>query len=235
MGDLHLSAERPDILNAFYHFLEQITAECDALYILGDLFEVWMGDDIAESFALELATRLKLFSSHTPLYFTHGNRDFLVGKQYASLAGMALLPEVHRLDLYGRQTIILHGDSLCTLDKPYQRFRWFRNQAWVKFIYNHLPKTQRIKIATKLRHKSQESNLQKSYDIMDVEQIAVENLMSQSEASLMIHGHTHRPCIHELTDKRQRIVVGDWYEQGSVLKVSPAEISLNALPFDKQY
>ncbi|QYJ87398.1 UDP-2,3-diacylglucosamine diphosphatase [Shewanella mesophila] len=231
VGDLHLSAERPDILNAFYQFLDQISPECDALYILGDLFEVWVGDDIAEPFATELAARLKQFSTHTPLYFIHGNRDFLIGKRYATLAGMTLLPEVHRLNLYGKSAVLLHGDSLCTLDKAYQRFRWFRNQVWAKFIYNHLPKKQRIGIATKLRSKSQQSNQQKSYTIMDVEQTAVNALMDKADVDLMIHGHTHRPFIHHLENERQRIVVGDWYDQGSVLTITPDEISLTALPF----
>ncbi|GIU36110.1 UDP-2,3-diacylglucosamine hydrolase [Shewanella colwelliana] len=232
VGDLHLSADRPDILNAFYLFLNQHSANCDALYILGDLFEVWVGDDIAEPFALELAAKLKQFSLHTPIYFIHGNRDFLVGNHYAELAGITLLPEVHCLELYGRATVLLHGDSLCTLDKAYQRFRWFRNQVWAKFIYNHLPKKNRIGIATKLRSKSQQSNQQKSYTIMDVEQSAVSKLMSKTGAQLMIHGHTHRPAIHQLNDLYQRIVVGDWYEQGSVLKVTPTNIDLIELPFN---
>ncbi|MCG9696219.1 UDP-2,3-diacylglucosamine diphosphatase [Shewanella sp. Isolate11] len=231
VGDLHLSADRPDIANAFYRFLDNHTENCDALYILGDLFEVWVGDDIAEAFALELAQRLKQFSSHTPIYFIHGNRDFLLGKKYAQLAGMTLLPEVHCIDLYGKKTVLLHGDSLCTLDKAYQRFRRFRNQAWAKFIYNHLPKKQRLAIASKLRNKSQQGNQQKSYTIMDVEQNAVAELIAQTESKLMIHGHTHRPKIHQLPNECQRIVVGDWYDQGSVLTISATDTRLETLPF----
>lgn len=231
VGDLHLSADRPDILAAFNRFLSQDASHCDALYILGDLFEVWVGDDIAEPFALELAERLKAFSAHTPIYFVHGNRDFLLGKRYAKLAGMTLLPEVYCIDLYGIPSVILHGDSLCTLDKAYQRFRRFRNFGWAKFIYNHLPKSQRTAIANKLRHKSKQSNQLKSYSIMDVELSAVEQLMQQTDTKRMIHGHTHRPNIHQLTNNRQRIVVGDWYEQGSVLKVSAEQLVLQRLPF----
>ncbi|WP_281212624.1 UDP-2,3-diacylglucosamine diphosphatase [Shewanella insulae] len=231
VGDLHLSADRPDILNAFHQFLNQDTTHCDALYILGDLFEVWVGDDIAEPFALALAERLKQFSSHTPIYFIHGNRDFLLGKEYAKRSGMTLLPEVHCIDLYGEPSVLLHGDSLCTLDKAYQRFRRFRNMPWAKFIYNHLPKSKRIAIADKLRSKSKQSNQLKSYSIMDVEQSAVERLMAETGAKRMIHGHTHRPDIHQLANNGQRIVVGDWYEQGSVLKISPEQVSLQSLPF----
>ncbi len=236
VGDLHLSADRPDITNAFYRFLDQHSTNCDALYILGDLFEVWVGDDLAEPFALALAERLKQFASHSPIYFIHGNRDFLLGKKYAKLSGMTLLPEVHRIDLYGTPTVLLHGDSLCTLDKDYQRFRRFRNLGWAKFIYNHLPKKQRLAIAAKLRSNSQQGNQQKSYTIMDVEQTAVDALIKQTQSQLMIHGHTHRPTIHQFKSHKleansQRIVVGDWYEQGSVLTVSQDQQRLESLPF----
>lgn len=232
VGDLHLSADRPDILAAFYGFLKQHTNHCDALYILGDLFEVWVGDDLAEPFALELAATLKRFSAHTPIYFIHGNRDFLLGKEYAALAGMTLLPEVHCIDLYGQATVLLHGDSLCTLDKAYQRFRWFRNQPWVKFIYGLLPKKRRVAIAKGLRNKSQQSNQQKSHTIMDVENHAVTDLMDKTGAILMIHGHTHRPDIHSLARDRRRIVVGDWYDQGSVLTVTSTNTTLASLPLN---
>lgn len=230
VGDLHLSADRPDILAAFYAFLELHANHCDALYILGDLFEVWVGDDLAEPFALELAATLKRFAAHTPIYFIHGNRDFLLGKEYAALAGMILLPEVHCIDLYGQTAVLLHGDNLCTLDKAYQRFRWFRNQSWVKFIYGLLPQKRRVDIASGLRNKSQQSNQQKSDTIMDVENHAVTELMDKTGASLMIHGHTHRPNVHSLAGNRQRIVVGDWYDQGSVLTVTPTEATLSCLP-----
>ncbi|MCE9678238.1 UDP-2,3-diacylglucosamine diphosphatase [Shewanella sp. AS1] len=234
VGDLHLSADRPDILSSFYHFLDKHTDNCDGLYILGDLFEVWVGDDLAEPFAIELALKLKQFSSHTPIYFIHGNRDFLIGKRYADLAGMTLLPEHHSLLLYGQKTVLLHGDSLCTLDKAYQRFRWFRNQPWAKFIYNHLPKSQRQNIAKKLRSKSQQSNQRKSDYIMDVEPDAVGELLTKTGATLMIHGHTHRPAVHQLEQDKQRIVVGDWYEQGSMLCISADTVKLEHFPLSQE-
>lgn len=226
IGDLHLSADRPDITQAFYHFLDTQLNDADALYILGDLFEVWVGDDIAEPFALELAAKLKAISAHLPIYYIHGNRDFLLNKKYAQLSGMQLLPEVKVIDLYGTKTVLLHGDSLCTLDKAYQRFRWFRSQAWARFIYNHLPQKRRINIANNLRAKSKASNKNKTMQIMDVETDAVQQLMQQTGASLMIHGHTHRPDIHQLQHGLQRIVVGDWYHQASVLSISPDEVKL---------
>lgn len=239
VGDLHLSADRPDITQAFNHFLDTQLENVEALYILGDLFEVWTGDDIADQFAYELADKLHTISLTLPIYYIHGNRDFLIGKQYALRAGLNLLPEVYRLDLYGTSTVLLHGDSLCTLDKAYQKFRRFRNNPLVKYIYTHLPKHTRQRIADKLRAKSKASNMSKSLTIMDVEPDAVEQLMTNCQVTQMIHGHTHRPDVHNLNpdsagNPRQRIVVGDWYEQGSVLTVSKSGVNLTNLPFQNQ-
>ncbi|MBO2603081.1 UDP-2,3-diacylglucosamine diphosphatase [Shewanella algae] len=231
IGDLHLSADRQDILNAFYQFLDTGLEQVDALYILGDLFEVWVSDDLAEPFALALAERLYEVSRTLPVYFIHGNRDFMLGKEYAVKAGITLLPEVYRLDLYGHKTVLLHGDSLCTLDKAYQRFRRFRNMALPRWIYRHLPKKTRSNIAAKLRQNSQMQNQLKSIEIMDVEPSAVDELFAGTGAELMIHGHTHRPDIHQLAGNKQRLVVGDWYEQGSVLSISADNIELTSLPF----
>jgi len=233
VGDLHLSADRPDITHAFLHFLNTQLDNTDALYILGDLFEVWVGDDIAEPFAEQLATAIKRASQKLPIYFIHGNRDFLIGNAFAKRCGMTLLPEVFNINLYGVDTVILHGDSLCTLDKPYQRFRKFRNMAWAKWIYAHLPQSKRRGIAAKLRKKSKSSNQQKSHTIMDVEPNAVLALLSHTQTQQMIHGHTHRPAFHSLPDGKRRIVVGDWYEQGSMLSVTEHNAELTTLPFDQ--
>lgn len=226
IADLHLSADRPDIIAAFNQFLDTDLDDVEALYILGDLFEVWVGDDIAEPFSLDIADKLKSVSRTIPIYFIHGNRDFLIGQQYANACGMTLLPEVTLISLYGHNTVILHGDSLCTLDKPYQRFRKFRNIAWVKWLYSHLPIKKRLGIAANIRAKSQKGNQTKSYTIMDVEQEAVDKLLSQTKASIMIHGHTHRPAVHEINTQQKRIVLGDWYEQTSILNVSKDGIKL---------
>ena len=233
VGDLHLSADRPDITQAFLTFLETQLADTSALYILGDLFEVWVGDDIAEPFANQLADAIKLASKKLPIFFIHGNRDFLIGGAFAQRSGMTLLPEVYTINLYGIETVILHGDSLCTLDKPYQRFRKFRNFAWAKWLYAHLPKSKRLGIAAKLRSNSQSSNQHKSYSIMDVEPDAVLELLDSTNTQQMIHGHTHRPAIHQLTNGKRRIVVGDWYEQGSMLCIDQDNVELIALPFGK--
>ena len=232
IGDLHLSADRLDITQAFTHFLDTQLDNADALYILGDLFEVWVGDDIALPFALELAKKLKQVSQKLPVYFIHGNRDFMLGKQFAHAAGMQILPEVTCLNLYGVETVILHGDSLCTLDKAYQRFRTLRSFALARWLYGCLSRKTRQGIANKIRNKSKSSNQQKSYTIMDVEPNAVEALFAQTHTQQMIHGHTHRPAIHQLDNGCRRIVVGDWYEQGSVLSVSAEGINLESLPFE---
>ncbi|MCL1036708.1 UDP-2,3-diacylglucosamine diphosphatase [Shewanella submarina] len=229
IGDLHLSADRPDITQAFINFLDHLPADTESLYIVGDLFEVWVGDDIAEPFALDVARHIKSVSEKLPVYFIHGNRDFMLGKQFAKLAGMQLLPEVFLTELYGKQTVILHGDSLCTLDKAYQRFRRFRSVPLFRWIYSKLPKSKRLQIAADLRGKSKRDNKSKSYEIMDVEPSAVVELLDSTGAVQMIHGHTHRPKLHSLENHRSRLVVGDWYTQGSVLTLTPEGAELSTL------
>ncbi|QDE30707.1 UDP-2,3-diacylglucosamine diphosphatase [Shewanella polaris] len=231
VGDLHLSADRPDITQAFVHFLSHGLDDAEALYIIGDLFEVWMGDDIAEPFSIAISEAIKIVSNTMPVYFIHGNRDFMVGKQFCLQAGMQVLPEVYCIDLYGVNTVILHGDSLCTLDLAYQRFRRFRSLGLVRWVYSHLPKKTRLNIAAKIRQKSVQGNQQKHYEIMDVEPSAVTELLASTDCQQMIHGHTHRPAIHQLSHQQQRVVVGDWYTQGSVLNVSENGCELLQLPF----
>jgi UDP-2,3-diacylglucosamine hydrolase len=231
VGDLHLSADRPDITQAFLLFLKQGLDNVEALYIIGDLFEVWMGDDIAEIYTIEIANSIKLVSQRIPVFFTQGNRDFMVGKAFCRKAGMTLLPDVYKTNLYDNSTVILHGDSLCTLDIGYQRFRRFRSLAIVRWIYSQLPKQTRLNIAAKIRQKSQTGNKQKHYEIMDVEPSAVQRLLAETGCDLMIHGHTHRPNIHLLAEGKKRVVVGDWYTQGSVLMVDKSGCELVQLPF----
>ncbi|WP_434938444.1 UDP-2,3-diacylglucosamine diphosphatase [Shewanella sp. HL-SH8] len=231
VGDLHLSADRPDITQAFLQFLKQGLDNVEALYIIGDLFEVWMGDDIAETYTADIANAINQVSQHIPVFFTQGNRDFMVGKAFCRNAGMTLLPDVYKTNLYDNSTVILHGDSLCTLDIGYQRFRRFRSLAIVRWIYSHLPKQTRLNIAAKIRQKSQTGNQQKHYEIMDVEPSAVQRLLAETGCDLMIHGHTHRPNIHLLAQGKKRVVVGDWYTQGSVLMVDKSGCELVQLPF----
>ncbi|RYV02818.1 UDP-2,3-diacylglucosamine diphosphatase [Shewanella sp. OPT22] len=231
VGDLHLSDDLPYITKAFYHFLETQAHKAEALYILGDLFEVWLGDDVADDLALEVAEKLRATSRYTPIYFINGNRDFLLSHQYAKLSGMKLLPEVHTINLYGKKTVLLHGDTLCTLDEEYQKFRKLRNNPAIRWIYTTMPSGIRRLIARKVRGKSKKANQSKTQKIMDVTPSAVKQLMLETKTVQMIHGHTHRPGFNEVAENKERIVVGDWYDEGSVLEVSPNGAMLTTLPF----
>ncbi|SDJ95119.1 UDP-2,3-diacylglucosamine hydrolase [Ferrimonas sediminum] len=232
IGDLHLSAERPDITHAFARFLAKELPGADALYILGDLFEAWIGDDDLTEFNLEVASLLHQARQFAPIYYIHGNRDFLIGPDFAKRAGLVLLPEVDTLDLYGVPTVILHGDSLCTADTEYQKFRRLRNKPWFRLVLLSLPLKLRRALARRARAKSKVATSGKDQSIMDVTPRAVDRLMQQTQTHRMIHGHTHRPAVHQLNDERQRLVVGDWYQQDSVLLVTPeqCQLSSQALP-----
>ncbi|TKB49856.1 UDP-2,3-diacylglucosamine diphosphatase [Ferrimonas sediminicola] len=232
IGDLHLSADRPDITRAFARFLADEVPGADALYILGDLFEAWIGDDDLSPFNLEVAALLHQASAQAPIFYLHGNRDFLIGPDFAKRAGITLLPEVEILELYGIPTVILHGDSLCTADLEYQKFRRIRNRPWFRLLMLSLPLRLRRALARRARARSKAANASKEMAIMDVTPTAVDHLLNATHALRMIHGHTHRPAIHRLPDERQRVVVGDWYLQESVLLVTPDECKLSsqALP-----
>ncbi|GLP96565.1 UDP-2,3-diacylglucosamine hydrolase [Paraferrimonas sedimenticola] len=229
IADLHLSADRPDITQAFLQFLSEQT-QLDALFIMGDLFEYWIGDDIAEPFALDVADAIAQAAQHYPIYFSHGNRDFLVDKEFAKRSQMTLLPEVQALDLYGTKALVAHGDSLCTDDKAYQKFRRFRNHNMARWLFMRLPQRRRQKIADNLRQNSAKSKQMKSEAIMDVNPTAVDALLNRFEADVLIHGHTHRPKLHQLATGKQRWVVGDWYTQGSYLMARQGEPELIQLP-----
>lgn len=228
IADLHLSADRPDITAAFLHFIRHTAIEADALYILGDLFEVWIGDDNPELLLQQVAIALKQLSySGVALYFIHGNRDFFLRQGYADRCGMTLLPPAKVVDLYGTATLIMHGDSLCTLDIAYQKFRKWWNQPWWQWLMLRLPLWYRQRLALKARDKSarhkQQYLSQAQPQIMDVTPEEVPRVMAQAGVLKLIHGHTHRPAVHDLTvngQPAQRYVLGDWYSQSSYLRVS---------------
>lgn len=235
IADLHLSEDRLDISELFFHFLQTSAREAQALYILGDLFEVWIGDDNINDFTERVAAQIKQLSdSGVPVYFIHGNRDFLLGKNYAKKAGMILLPELQSIDLYGHSALIMHGDSLCTLDVDYQKFRTQSRKKWWQTLMLSLPLFIRRAIANKARAQSKQANSNKSMTIMDVTQDQVELVMRNAKVNLLIHGHTHRPDTHQFTLDNQdarRIVLGDWYNQGSILMVTPQQMILESRPF----
>ena len=221
ISDLHLSAERPDITTLFIQFLNNEARQAEALYILGDLFEAWLGDDmVLPEYADAIAAMKALSDSGVPVFIMHGNRDFLLGETFTAMSGATLLDDPSRIDLYGAPTLLLHGDTLCTDDVKYQKFRaMVRNPAWQQQMLALSPQ-ERLKLAKEYREMSQAETGNKAEDIMDVNQHTLEQVMQTEGIYRMIHGHTHRPAIHEFkidSQAAQRIVLGDWYEQGSVL------------------
>lgn len=237
IADLHLAQNRPDITACFLSFLQQEASHAQALYILGDLFEYWIGDDDDSLFIADVANGLsQLNQSGVDIYFIHGNRDFLLGNKYAKKAGMILLPEIDVIDLFGTKTVIMHGDTLCTKDIAYQAFRKKSRSWWWQAIIRSLPLFVRRRIAKNYRQKSAAATAMKAQEIMDVTNDEVMNTFSQYQSPLIIHGHTHRPKIHsyEVNDKSvHRIVLGDWYQQGSLLKFDNNGYQLISRPFTK--
>ena len=221
ISDLHLSAERPDITALFIRFLNNEARQAEALYILGDLFEAWLGDDmVLPEYVDAIAAMKALSDSGVPVFIMHGNRDFFLGETFTAMSGTTLLDDPSRIDLYGKPTLLLHGDTLCTDDVKYQKFRaMVRNPAWQQQMLALSPQ-ERLKLAKEYREMSQAETGNKAEDIMDVNQHTLEQVMQDKGIYHMIHGHTHRPAIHNFnvdTQAAQRIVLGDWYEQGSVL------------------
>ncbi|ORM73397.1 UDP-2,3-diacylglucosamine diphosphatase [Pantoea wallisii] len=232
IADLHLCQEEPAITAGFLHFLQGEAQQCDALYILGDLFEAWIGDDDPNPLHQQIAAALRALP--VPKYFIHGNRDFLLGKRFARASGMTLLPEEQVLTLYGQRVLIMHGDTLCTDDTGYQRFRAKVHQRWLQRLFLALPLRVRMRIAARMRADSKQANQHKSLSIMDVNQQAVEAAMTRQQTPVLIHGHTHRPAIHHFSlhgSAAQRAVLGAWHENGSMVQVDAGGVSLIEFPF----
>jgi UDP-2,3-diacylglucosamine hydrolase len=233
ISDLHLDDRRPETTALLQQFLQDEAVNADALYILGDLFEFWLGDDVPSKCSVEVAASLSsLGDKGVPCYFMHGNRDFLLQEDYAKLAGMTLLPEEHVADLYGEQVLLMHGDSLCTDDIPYQQFRALvRDPAWQQDFLSKTPQ-ERLQVALQARDASTEHKGNVTMDIMDVNPGEVIAAFEHHGVSRMIHGHTHRPATHDLEvngQTVQRIVLGDWYTQSSVLRVRPGSYELSGV------
>ena len=225
ISDLHLCESRPHITQAFIQFLETTATHAEALYILGDLFEYWAGDDaIGLGKHAEIIHSLKkLASQNVQLYFMHGNRDFLIGRDFADASSIMILPDPSLVTLYDKPLLLSHGDALCTDDLAYQKFRnEVRTQSWKAQFLNQ-PLESRIATIEQLRAKSEQEKSVKSMAIMDVNDTAVERLLEEYQyPPLFIHGHTHRPGKHTYKIKEhicERWVLGDWYEQGSYLKL----------------
>lgn len=230
VSDLHLEADRPDIGKQFLHFLRTDAMEADDLYILGDLFEAWVGDDDPNThyFAIKRAIR-KVVDKGIPVYFMHGNRDFMIGEDFAAETGVTILSDPCVLDIHGDRVLLSHGDAYCTDDIEYQAVRKMtRDPQWQSMMLQKSLE-ERLAFATQARQASMARGGTISEEIMDVNDGAIDAAMREAGVTIMLHGHTHRPAIHTLMIDGQparRIVLGDWFEQGSVVRWDEAGLVL---------
>jgi len=223
IADLHLSPARPDITAAFSDFCQQ-HQHLDALYILGDLFDAWLGDDDPSDFAAHIKAQLRqLSAAGVDVFFMPGNRDFMLGQRFANEVGLTILPDETVIELDGEPVLLMHGDTLCTDDVDYLRYRAIIQHPISKFVLRHLPLSLRMRIACKLRagSASKRPNLsQQRLRQMDAQHQAVLDVMAKHQVQRLIHGHTHRAAIHAFYangQKAQRIVLGDWYDAQKIV------------------
>ena len=221
VSDVHLNSSRPDIVRAFIEFLGHKARHADALFILGDLFDEWLGDDDDKPPHGQVSDALAaLTGTGLPVSIVQGNHDFLLGKKFAKRSGCKLLGDDTVIDVYGTPTLIMHGDTLCTRDVDYLAFRKMARNPIMQKMFLTLSLDKRAEQAAKIRRESSDDTALKSEEIMDVTPEAVDKVMDKYNVRHLIHGHTHRPAIHDfaLNDRQAtRIVLGDWYEQDSVL------------------
>lgn len=231
ISDLHLHPSRPDITQAFYQFLSHQARGAEALYILGDFFEAWLGDDDDTPMHQEVIQQLNQYSRNTPVFLMHGNRDFLLGERFAKEANLTLLPDPTVIHHAGTPYLLMHGDSLCTKDSDYMAFRQMTRQPeWQQKILS-LPLAERREYAQSLRKTSQEMTSLKASDILDVTPDEVINAMQTHKVKHFIHGHTHRPNVHSIKlgqQTAQRMVLGDWDTKGWYAVLSPDALQLNS-------
>lgn len=234
VSDLHLDAAHPGIGRQFEAFLEGEARTAEALYILGDLFEAWLGDDDPAPAARATVRALRAVSdAGVTVFVMHGNRDFLIGERFCRETGARLLADGTVVELYGERVLLMHGDALCTDDVSYQRLRRIVRNPVVRGIFRIMTLNQRRALAGKLRAGSRAHVGMTAPEIMDVNAAAVAQAFREAGVRTLIHGHTHRPAVHPLEidgAPAKRIVLGDWYMQGSVLEASPGGFELRALP-----
>ena len=229
ISDIHLNKNRPDLTTAFKAFLNESKEACTHLFILGDLFEIWIGDDDKNSFHQDIKNALSEFVLDGPeVFFMHGNRDFLIGKTFANEVGISIISDPYSLDINGLKTILSHGDFLCTDDSDYIEFRNnVRSEEWQKdFLAKSID--ERNEIANLLRSESKNATSEKSLEITDANLETVNNFIQENNPDIFIHGHTHRPKIHQ-HNLTKRVVLGDWDKYGWYLSIE--ENSLNLKEF----
>ena len=229
VSDIHITEKSPDLTNAFKLFLNESKEACTHLFILGDLFEIWIGDDDDNLFHKDIKTTLSEFVLDGPeVFFMHGNRDFLIGKTFANEVGISIISDPYSLDINGLKTILSHGDFLCTDDSDYIEFRNnVRSEEWQKdFLAKSID--ERNEIANLLRSESKNATSEKSLEITDANLETVNNFIQENNPDIFIHGHTHRPKIHQ-HDSTKRVVLGDWDKCGWYLSIE--ENSLNLKEF----
>lgn len=240
ISDLHLSAQRPAVTQAFLHWLQTTVARADALYILGDFFEVWVGDDVLEDVQhgaefLPIVQALRaLFERGVHLYFMHGNRDFLIGETFAQACGLQLLHDPTLLEYAGRRILLSHGDALCTDDVAYQQFRvQVRDLQWQKAFLAQ-PLAARLAFADQARSQSAQNKAMQTLEIMDVNVDAVADLIRKYDyPEILLHGHTHRPGVHQLQfdgHTCERMVLGDWHDHAICARLDQQALQLIDLP-----
>lgn len=222
VSDLHIEADRPDIANQFLQFLETEALNADALYILGDLFEFWVGDDDPnEHYAWIKQGLRKLTKKNIPVFFMHGNRDFMIGQDFADETGITILTDPYIVEVHGENVLLSHGDIYCTDDIQYQAVRKMtRDPKWQATMLTRSLE-ERISFSEQARADSKAHGDNIDQAITDVNQAAIKSALRQANVTLMLHGHTHRPAVHEIeVDGKQarRIVLGDWYQHGSVVR-----------------
>ncbi|MEE2735356.1 MAG: UDP-2,3-diacylglucosamine diphosphatase [Pseudomonadota bacterium] len=229
ISDLHLDESRPDVTEAFFSFIKNVANRADGFYILGDLFEVWVGDDNDSELSQNVISELKTLS--VPRFIMHGNRDFLIGKAFCEQTGFTLLPDPTRVLFFDRPVLLMHGDSLCTLDIEYMKIRkMLRNHVFQKDLLSKSLK-ERMVIASGARDRSKAHTRQSKMDIMDVTQEEVILEMQQHEVQLLIHGHTHRPDTHKVPEVLgHRAVLGDWDTKGWFLELTEDSFNLQSFP-----
>ncbi len=223
ISDLHLQESEAETTAFFNQFMASQAPAADALYILGDFFEYWIGDDDLTPFHQKVINQLRQLSDKgIPVYFMRGNRDFLIGKKFAKRAGLTLLDDPYCVNLYGETMILSHGDSLCTRDIEFQKFRKKTQNRFLRWCFLITPLKLRRKMALVARTKSKKHTKNKAADIMDVTPEEVVSLLSENNSQRLIHGHTHRPAIHKITVNNkpaERIVLGAWHHAPSVLTI----------------